>query len=122
MPDNGTVSIQSAHSRIEIEAISKPSWASNLWRNVNGLWAGLVWLGKEEFQHWYFAESLGVGNWAFARPFGSDRYGLYVDLTINSITQRFRWIEPAHSSWVHPNPKQTVNRGQKVVKPNTQSP
>ena len=94
MPDNGTVSIQSAHSRIEIEAISKPSWASNLWRNVNGLWAGLVWLGKEEFQHWYFAESLGVGNWAFARPFGSDRYGLYVDLTINSITQRFRWIEP----------------------------
>jgi Uncharacterized conserved protein len=94
MPDNGTVSIQSAHSRIEIEAISKPSWASNLWRNVNGLWAGLVWLGKEEFQHWYFAESLGVGNWAFARPFGSDKYGLYVDLTINSITQRFRWIEP----------------------------
>jgi formylglycine-generating enzyme required for sulfatase activity len=94
MPENGIISIQSTHSRIEIEAISKPSWASNIWRNANGLWAGLVWLGKEERQQWYVADSLGVGDWAFARPFGSDKYGLYVDLAIKGIPQRFRWIEP----------------------------
>ena len=28
------------------------------------------------------------------QPFGSGQYGLYVDLTIKNITQRFRWIEP----------------------------
>ncbi|MBD9363095.1 formylglycine-generating enzyme family protein [Methylomonas sp. EbB] len=27
-------------------------------------------------------------------PVGIDRYGLYADLTVNQVTQRFRWIEP----------------------------
>ncbi|NOV29043.1 formylglycine-generating enzyme family protein [Methylomonas sp. ZR1] len=27
-------------------------------------------------------------------PVGVDQYGLYADLTVNQVTQRFRWIEP----------------------------
>ncbi|WP_445369673.1 formylglycine-generating enzyme family protein [Methylomonas sp. BW4-1] len=27
-------------------------------------------------------------------PVGVDQYGLYADLTVNDVTQRFRWIEP----------------------------
>ena len=113
MPDNGIVSIQSTHSRIEIEAIAKPSWASSLGRNANGLWAGITWLGEEKFQPWSVDESSGVGRWAFAQPFGSDQYGLYVDLIIKNITQRFRWIEP--STFMMGSPESEAERWEDEV-------
>ncbi|MBK6853589.1 MAG: formylglycine-generating enzyme family protein [Burkholderiales bacterium] len=38
-----------------------------------------------------------VGDWppAWASAWGSDRFGLWADLTIGAATQRMRWIEPS---------------------------
>lgn len=38
-----------------------------------------------------------VGDWppAWASAWGSDRYGLWADLVVNSVAQRMRWIEPS---------------------------
>lgn len=38
-----------------------------------------------------------VGDWppAWASAWGSDRLGLWADLTVNGVTQRLRWIEPS---------------------------
>nr|MCH9698804.1 formylglycine-generating enzyme family protein [Gammaproteobacteria bacterium] len=36
----------------------------------------------------------GVWTWHGIPPLGFDDYGLYVDVQVKQVTQRFRWIEP----------------------------
>lgn len=103
-----TVTLDTGLEKLVITPLTKPSWASSLGRNINGLWAGISWLGEEKFQPWAVAESSGVGSWAFTQPFGSDQYGLYVDLTIKHITQRFRWINPG--TFMMGSPKSEAER------------
>jgi formylglycine-generating enzyme required for sulfatase activity len=90
IPDKGVVAIHSASHRIELEAITKPSWATQMWRDATGLWAGIPWRGKEQDVMWQVPEC----RWGWQSPFGEDDYGLYADLTLSGIPQRFRWIEP----------------------------
>ncbi|PPC89428.1 MAG: sulfatase-modifying factor protein [Methylobacter sp.] len=35
-----------------------------------------------------------MGSWLWPGPFGWDEFGLYADLAIKKVNQRFRWIEP----------------------------
>ena len=99
-----TVLLNSDEAQFEIEAIQKPSWASNIFRNKEGLSASIEWLGEELTIPWndeksslsFFVFSIDMvrGKWKWQEPFGEDEYGLFCDLAIKGITQRFRWIEP----------------------------
>ena len=94
IPDKVVVAIHSASHSVELEAITKPSWASRMWRDAAGLWASILWLGQEQNIVWKEAEDLVKSYWVWQPPFGEDDYGLYADLDIDGIPQRFRWIEP----------------------------
>lgn len=84
--------IQSSHSKIMLDEISKPAWASRIWRNEQGLRAAIPWRGEEVEVAWKPSERSVAGHWDFPAPFGEDEFGLYADLQIKSIAQRFRFI------------------------------
>jgi formylglycine-generating enzyme required for sulfatase activity len=109
-----------------LEAQPKPSWATAIGRDQNGLFVTVPWLNEPRL-YWENPDSLprftgyGVaggynvhdggiyhdgsrvhgqnsvpkqtGNWSGHEFLGVDEYGLYADLSIKNITQRFRWIE-----------------------------
>ena len=80
--------------KLELEAIFRPSWASRIWRNAEGLWSSMPWLNQELDVLWQSSTSEANGSWLWPTPFGVDAFGLYVDLSVNNVTQRFRWLEP----------------------------
>ncbi len=85
-----TVSIETETEQLELKAIKKPDWASRIWRDSQGLFVSVNWRGKHHILPWRVAE---YSDWAWKPPFGKDKYGIYADLTINKVSQRFRWIE-----------------------------
>ena len=88
------VTIRSSHAQLVLEAIDKPSWASRICYTATGLRATMPWLGTDYPIPWQAAENHKAGHWAWSPPFGEDQYGLYADLDIKGIRQRFRWLEP----------------------------
>jgi formylglycine-generating enzyme required for sulfatase activity len=102
--EQGLVGIESATHWIELEGITKPSWASKIWRDNTGLQAEIIFAGKAYVVPWVESVNAVMSSWQWPKPFGQeilrDKYdyqdglGLYADLTIQGITQRFRWIEP----------------------------
>ncbi|UJS23112.1 formylglycine-generating enzyme family protein [Thiothrix winogradskyi] len=102
--EQGLVGIESATHRVELQAITKPSWASQIWRDKKGLQAEVVFAGKVYTVLWREATDAVISYWEWPKPFGQevlsdinsyqDGLGLYADLDIKGITQRFRWIEP----------------------------
>ena len=51
------------------------------------------WLNEPRL-YWQNPTQEQEGQWAGHEHLGVDEYGLYVDLAIKGITQRFRWLEP----------------------------
>ncbi|MDT4329104.1 formylglycine-generating enzyme family protein [Methylomonas sp. MV1] len=93
------ISIESGNRCFHLDAIAKPTWASRICLShadsrAARLTVSIPWAGRE-FDNigWYIDEGHS-GSWALPSPFGEDLYGLYADLTVNNVTQRFRWIEP----------------------------
>lgn len=107
-----------------LEALPKPSWATAIGRDAQGLFVTVPWLNEPRLywqnptqepilsdsggwgsawgtSSWGGGSSLQrenpvqeqAGHWSGHDILGVDEYGLYADLTINNITQRFRWIE-----------------------------
>ncbi len=94
LPENDTVRVETQALTLELEAIHRPSWASKIWRDADGLRCSIAWLNQELDVFWQVSKNAANGNWRWPPPFGEDAYGLYVDLSVNNVTQRFRWIEP----------------------------
>ena len=81
--------------KLELEAILKPNWASRICWNEKGLCSSMTWLNQELEVLWQSSTSEANGSWLWPTPFGEDAFGLYVDLSVNKVTQRFRWLEPS---------------------------
>ncbi|WP_446811473.1 formylglycine-generating enzyme family protein [Methylomonas sp. 2BW1-5-20] len=99
IPENESVAIEAGNFRYRLDAIRKPTWAScislsNADSRAARLSVSISWVGRQ-FDNigWYVTEQ-NKGCWSLPTPFGEDVYGLYADLTVNNVTQRFRWIEP----------------------------
>lgn len=99
IPYGGIAAIQAGNKRFHINVIPKPSWAIDIALRAIGkslacLVTKMCWVGHEfNDVEWHVTETL-PGRWALPKPFGDDQYGLYADLTVNQVNQRFRWIEP----------------------------
>ncbi|WP_064031093.1 MULTISPECIES: formylglycine-generating enzyme family protein [Methylomonas] len=97
LTEGETVAVETRGKRFEFDVIRKPSWASRIWSGDAdhehiGLFVELDWAGSKLTGKWgKKSENYG---WLLPEPFGEDQYGLYADLTVNHVTQRFRWIEP----------------------------
>lgn len=84
--------IRSSHTHLVLDTLPKTAWASRIWRNEQGLRAAIPWRGEEVEVAWKPSERSVAGHWDFPAPFGEDEFGLYADLQIKSIAQRFRFI------------------------------
>lgn len=76
-----------------LEAMQKPGWATAIGRDRQGLFVTVPWLNEPRL-YWQNPRQDQSGQWSGHQQLGVDQYGLYADLTINNISQRFRWIEP----------------------------
>ncbi|MCX7099819.1 MAG: formylglycine-generating enzyme family protein [Methylococcales bacterium] len=94
LSDNAKAVLAISGVKLELEAITRPSWASRIWQNADGLWVALPWLDQVFDVFWQPSKTEASGRWLLPTPFGEDVYGLYVDLSVNKVTQRFRWLAP----------------------------
>ncbi len=87
--------VETSMQRVELEAIQKPTWALRIKANRSGLAVDLpIWQGKSVTAPWLPGTGTTPGRWQLPAPFGLDEWGLYADLTVREVTQRFRWIAP----------------------------
>ncbi|MEZ5535312.1 MAG: formylglycine-generating enzyme family protein [Thiolinea sp.] len=99
----GLFRVETQSDFLEFDALEKPSWASKIWRDQSGLKVEIIFAGQAYIAEWQEGEARVRNHWQFPEPLGIDpefmdlhdsEKGLYADLTIKNITQRFRWIEP----------------------------
>ena len=86
LPENGTAIIEAGALKLELEAIRRPSWASQIRRDAVGLWAGIFWLNQDYDVCWQVSKTEANGFWRWPTPFGEDSFGLYADLSVNNVT------------------------------------
>ena len=82
---------------VEIDQLQRPTWAAGWAHTENGLsvqietpWStevALPWPCPENYRARESHDGVDAA-------FGKDGFGLFLDLSVNDITQRFRWIEP----------------------------
>lgn len=103
-----------------LEVCERPQWAEAMWRDREGLWARALepapwpgggvfrWLDLTPVRPVVFAlpdpdRDPGAsfeGFWhgweppAWASRAGRDRFGLWADVTVRGVVQRFRWVPP----------------------------
>ncbi len=88
------IQIQTSHERLDIAALTKPFWASGIGRNKQGLFVEVPWLGSTHVLYWQSPTTKTEGKWEGEGSVGVDQYGLYGDLGVQGVVQRFRWMEP----------------------------
>ncbi|MFO1417118.1 MAG: formylglycine-generating enzyme family protein [Methylotetracoccus sp.] len=108
--------IHAAGVHVTVAPMTKPSWAVAIGQDASGLFIEVIWLGNrfrllweppgvptwddvpskwdELPSTWDQLGSTRAGRWRGDGPVGWDEFGLYADLRIGEVTQRFRWIEP----------------------------
>ncbi len=94
IPPGGRLRIESPTTTLELQAEPRPSWADQQGRDRDGLFATLPWRDGQAVARWQPGPPGGDGSWRIKLPFGFDEYGLYVDVRIAGVSQRFRWIPP----------------------------
>lgn len=96
------IELDTGLERLHITRFTKPSWAHEIVRHREALDAVMYFAGERyRFQ---LTAGEGLLDRIYAGDYwektegndrvGFDSYGLYADLEIKGITQRFRWIEP----------------------------
>ena len=122
--DASRLKLRTDHQELIIESTERPEWAETIGRDEHGLyveWADrqrkAYWVnpgsypinhpaiqnfGDLTFQEGYWCDAeaalalmhngFQIPDWA--ETSGVDDYGVYVDVSINGITQRMRWIGP----------------------------
>ena len=100
IPLKGEFILSSDHEEIKIKSMEMPIWADSIEKNRDGFF---VTLNKGQKLKW-FNPGMYIGKdarrkiikekgfWGDAA--GVDEYGLYVDLAVNGVNQRMRWIRP----------------------------
>ncbi|RIZ71018.1 MAG: formylglycine-generating enzyme family protein [Methylococcales bacterium] len=96
LSENETAVFEARGLKLELEAILKPSWASRIGWNEKGLTSRIPWLNQELEVLWQSSTTEAKGSWRWPTPFGEDTFGLYVDLSVKNVTQRFRWLKPGN--------------------------
>jgi formylglycine-generating enzyme required for sulfatase activity len=99
LPENGKAVFESGELKLELDAICRPSWADRIWRDADGLWTSISWMDQDYDVFWQISKTEADGVWLLPAPFGEDAFGVYADLSVKKVTQRFRWIEPG-SFWM----------------------
>ncbi|OQX09233.1 MAG: hypothetical protein BWK73_23315 [Thiothrix lacustris] len=94
--DVAQLTVVSDRETLHVSQIAKPVWADSIGRDAQGLFIEHHCLGNHYRSYWQLPTTEGAGHWQGFPPgnIGTDNYGLYADLTLNNLTQRFRWIEP----------------------------
>ncbi|MEI8573266.1 formylglycine-generating enzyme family protein [Methylomonas sp. LW13] len=104
------LTIDTGMNRLTLMPFRKPNWADSIFCSDEGLIVSLFFAGKRyelrslvegglrvsaDVHTFHTQQSFG---WLIknddGQSLGFDEYGLYADLTVNRVTQRFRWIEP----------------------------
>jgi formylglycine-generating enzyme required for sulfatase activity len=90
------VMVRSDTETLYFKQVQRPTWADSIGRDSEGLFIEHHYLGKHYRSYWQPPTTDGAGHWQGLPPgdIGTDSYGLYADLDIKDIPQRFRWIEP----------------------------
>ena len=90
------LTVVSDRETLHVHQIAKPAWADSIGRDAEGLFIEHHCLGNHYRSYWQPPTTDGAGHWQGfpSGDIGTDDYGLYADLSIQDITQRFRWIEP----------------------------
>jgi formylglycine-generating enzyme required for sulfatase activity len=87
--------LQTPVEKLYISTCFRPSWATAIGRNRDGLFADTLWLGAGNRLIWRNPHCDRTGYWGGGGNMRTDQYGLYADLEIaDGAAQRFRWIEP----------------------------
>ena len=77
------LTVESDIEKLTMAQVVRPSWATAIYRNKQGL---------------YVESASGAGvEWPdWADDFGLDEYGIWAEFTVGGVIQRMRWIEPGH--------------------------
>jgi formylglycine-generating enzyme required for sulfatase activity len=104
-PDIERVELRSEHLELSISALTRPAWAKAIGRDARGLFAEVDWLEQRCRLDWQppqpgqteQSEQRGQsGRWTSEQPLGVDRYGLFAEIAVAGVSQRFRWMAPGH--------------------------
>ena len=95
LPDGYELKVRSDVETLHFSQIKKPDWATAITYKRNGLWLEHDSFGKNYLSKWVNPTKNTQCTWEGfpSEVVGTDQYGLYADMTIHSITQRFRWIK-----------------------------
>ncbi|NOS87655.1 MAG: formylglycine-generating enzyme family protein [Methylococcaceae bacterium] len=98
------ISLYTGLEQLQLLPIPKPSWAYAITQSSAGLNAYLAFAGQHYAFTWQAATSplsaVDTPNdchWRLNETtdrVGFDRYGLYAELSLGKVTQRFRWLAP----------------------------
>ncbi len=86
------IQIKSARESLTISVLTRPAWALAIGRDGEGLFTEVLWLQARRRLYWQPPDGEQPGHWAGDDPLGVDETGLYADVTVEGVTQRFRWI------------------------------
>jgi formylglycine-generating enzyme required for sulfatase activity len=99
--------------RLTLRPLTRPPWARAIGRDRQGLFAEAMWLDAPRRFYWQPPQADQAGRWAGGTPLGVDDCGLYADLEVRGVTQRFRWILPG--TFLMGSPKTEPERGDDEV-------
>lgn len=96
LPDGYELKVRSDIETLFFSQITKPAWAKTITYRRDGLWLEHDCMGNNYLSQWLNPTKNIQGSWEGfpSEIVNSDKYGLFADLNINNITQRFRWIKP----------------------------
>ncbi len=94
---------------LTISALIRPPWAQAIGRDGDGLFTEVFWLQTRRRLYWRPPDGEQPGHWAGDDALGVDETGLYADVTIEGVTQRFRWILPG--TFLMGSPEDEPERG-----------
>jgi formylglycine-generating enzyme required for sulfatase activity len=90
------LTLHSEHLDLAVTPLGKPVWAIAIGCDARGLYVEVFWCGQRCRLDWRPPEGGGdsTGVWSGEQPLGVDRYGLFGEIAVAGVTQRFRWIAP----------------------------
>ena len=101
MPHKKVLELQTPWERMQLAAMRKPAWAHAIDWDSGELCTRMAMGGETHRFIWSENrpnnKGASVYRWANAREQAAvqfDDFGLYYDLAVNGVIQRFRWIEP----------------------------
>lgn len=105
------IQIEFSDRRIALDRLSRPSWARAWDSNGDTVYAVCQsYWGKELRLPYLDCLRFDSRLTTAGGEFGVDQYGLYADMCVDSVTQRFRWIEPGE--FLMGSPENESDRGE----------